>query len=126
MVKFKVKGYVVSAPGGGALPITFLIAPTKVNENAARSLNPTNPAITGGSYDPTKGNIPVIIDANTKVKVKSKGHWGHHRGGKGFNKLSRVKVGDRVEIEWKAPALSEFWKQAAREAEFKSSKKGHK
>jgi hypothetical protein len=125
MVKFKVKGYVVSAPGAGALPITFLIAPTKVNENAARALNPLNPTITGGSYDPSKGNIPVILDANTKIKVKSKGHWGHHRSGKGASKLSRVQVGDKVEIEWKAPALARFWETPAREAEFKG-KKRHK
>lgn len=125
MVKFKVKAYVVSVPGAGALPVSFLVDPFKVNDNAAKALNPTNPTITGGSYD-LAGTIPVIIDANTKVKVKSKGHWGHHRSGKGFNKLSRVQVGDKVEIEWKAPALSKFWEQAAREAEFKSSKKGYK
>jgi hypothetical protein len=122
MVKFKVKGYVVSAPGAGALPLTFLIAPTKVNGNAARALNPTNPTITGGSYDPSKGNIPVILDATTKIKVKGKGHWGHHRSGKGASKLARVQVGDKVEIEWKAPALAKFWETPAREAEFKGKK----
>lgn len=124
LVKFKVKAYVMSLPAPGAmLPVTFVVDPFKVNANAAFSLNPTaNPPVAGGIYN-LAGTIPVIIDGSTKVKVRgSKGHWGHHRSGKGKWKLSRVKVGDRVEVEWKAPAGSKFWEVAAREAEFKTAK----
>lgn len=125
-VKFIVRAYVVSLPDPGALPTTFLVDPFKVNGNAARALNPLNPAITGGSYD-LAGTIPVTIGPWTKVKVTGRGHWGHHRVGRGLaKKLARVKVGDRVEVEWKAPAGSAFWTRAAREVEFKSAKKGHK
>jgi hypothetical protein len=124
LVKFKVKAYVMSLPASGAmLPVTFLVDPFKVNANAAFSLNPTaNPPVAGGIYN-LAGTIPVIIDSSTEVEVRGhKGHWGHHRSGKGKWKLSRVKVGDRVEVEWKAPAGSKFWEVAAREAEFKTPK----
>lgn len=125
LVKFKVKAYVMALPAPGSkLPATVLVDPFKVNSNAAFSLNPTaNPPVAGGVYN-LPGTIPVIIDSSTKIKVRGKGHWGHHRGSKGTWKLSRVKVGDRVEIEWKAPAGSKFWETAAREAQFKASKGG--
>jgi hypothetical protein len=123
MVEYKIKAYVVALPAAGAaLPVTVLVDPFKVNSNAAKALNPGNTTITGGSYD-LAGTIPVLLDASTKVKVKGKGHWGHHRSGKGIWKLSRVKVGDRVEVEWKAPEGAKFWELPAREAEFKAKKK---
>lgn len=124
LVKFKVKAYVLALPSPGAtLPVTVLVDPYKVNANAAFSLNPTaDPPVAGGAYN-LEGSIPVIIDHSTKVKVRGKGYWGHHRSGKGkWKNLSRVKVGDRVEVEWKAPAGSKFWEVAAREAEFKTAK----
>lgn len=124
LVKFKVKALVMSVPAPGAvLPVTILVDPYKVNLNAAQALNPGNTTITGGSYN-LAGTIPVIIDASTKVKVRGRGHGDHHRSGKGKWKLYRVKVGDRVEVEWKAPALSKFWEKAAHEVEFKALKHG--
>lgn len=127
--KFIVRAYVVSLPDPGALPTTFLVDPFKVNGNAARALNPLDPTITGGSYD-LAGTIPVIIGPWTKVNVAGQGrwgHWGHHRVGRGLaEKLARVKVGDRVDVQWTAPAGSAFWTQAARKVEFKSAGKGHK
>jgi hypothetical protein len=118
-VKFKIKGTVATLPVPGAP--TFWVDPSKVNGNAAKALNPANPAIKGGVYD-LSGLVPVTIDGSTKVKVTIRGrHWGHHRSWKkGQWKLALVRVGDWVEVEWKAPALSSFWTQPARKVEFKS------